>query len=220
MLDVHNMDCRLGNALPYRKKASWLTVSLLALRHHGSCIGRRRIPHGIVAKEYAVERVCQRLQRALAAGRLQFAFPYGDAVPAHTRESRALFLVTADLALYLLTPEVRIGLRQGIVAATVMPMPETSVDEDYRAILAQDDVGMSRQTTVVDTVAEATSEQILTHKKLRLGVLAAYCRHASAALFGSHLVHGNGYKWISNQPSIWSRLSWRSMACIFLPEGV
>ena len=70
-----------------------------------------------------------------------------------------------------------------------MPMPETPVDKDDRAIPPQNNVGPSGQPWMIQPIAEPPAEQELPHQYLRLGVLASYGSHAAVALLLGHFVH-------------------------------
>lgn len=70
-----------------------------------------------------------------------------------------------------------------------MPVPVTTVDKDDGAVLAQHDVRPSRQSRVVQSVAEASGEEELPHQQFGLRVLATDGCHAAAALLGGEFVH-------------------------------
>jgi hypothetical protein len=69
-----------------------------------------------------------------------------------------------------------------------MPMPETPVHEDARAIFLQYDVRRAWQTLHIDTETEAVCEKKFPYNHLRLRILASDARHASMPLFGSQFV--------------------------------
>ena len=70
-------------------------------------------------------------------------------------------------------------------------MPEASVYEYHRAVLAQYDVGRARQPLHVHPVAESSAMEVSPHRHLRLGVAAMYAGHASVPLLTSQFVgHG------------------------------
>jgi hypothetical protein len=56
-------------------------------------------------------------------------------------------------------------------------MPEAPVDEDHCAIPGEDEIGGSRQSTVMQTEPQAGGMKIAAHELLRLGVLASDRRH-------------------------------------------
>ena len=110
-------------------------------------------------------------------------------MPAHCGELVLLVLLTGAVALYLGSPELRVALRYRIVFAAFMPVPEATVDEDDSPVFAQDNVRMTRQTWVVQPIAEPSAEQELPYQYLRLGVLPSYRSHATVALFPGQFVH-------------------------------
>lgn len=55
-----------------------------------------------------------------------------------------------------------------------MSVPEASVYEDHRAVLAHNNVGMPRQSRMVQPVPEPVGKEIFAHDKLRLRALAVY----------------------------------------------
>ena len=70
-----------------------------------------------------------------------------------------------------------------------MPVPEATVHEDHRTVLAQDDIGMAGQTGIVQLVAEATAEQELPYLHLGFRILASDSRHTTLTLFRGQFVH-------------------------------
>lgn len=62
-------------------------------------------------------------------------------------------------------------------------MPEAAVDKDACAVPPQNDVRLSRQTWVVESVSETARPQKFAHKKLRLRVFGTNGSHIPVALF-------------------------------------
>lgn len=77
----------------------------------------------------------------------------------------------------------------------MVPVPETAVDEDARAVFAQHHVGPARQPRMVQPVAEPVSPQIAPHHQLGLGVLAVDGRHVAVSLLGYGLL-GHDYVFV------------------------
>ena len=102
------------------------------------------------------------------------AFPHCDAMPAHCGKLVLLIYIASAVTFYLGSPELRVALRYRIVFAAFMPVPEATVDEDDSPVFAQDNVRMTRQTWVVQPIAEPSAEQESPHQQLRLGVLPPY----------------------------------------------
>ena len=120
----------------------WLVVSLVGFKF-------------AVVEESPVEGVAQRLQCGLSPCGFEFAFPDGDGSPSHECQFVAYFVVSLLVTLDLVHPKLGVGLWHSVILASFMSMPETSVDEDASAVLAQDDVGLTRQPLVVEAVSEA-----------------------------------------------------------------
>ena len=76
-----------------------------------------------------------------------------------------------------------------IVFAAFMPMPKATVDENDCTVFSQDNVGMTRQTRVVQSITEPSAEQESPHQYLRLGVLPSYRSHTAMALLLGQFVH-------------------------------
>ena len=59
-----------------------------------------------------------------------------------------------------------------------MSVPEASVYEDHRAVLSHNNVGMPRQSRMVQPVTEPMSKEIPPNQYLWFGILAVYrCIH-------------------------------------------
>ena len=145
----------------------------------------------MVLKIDAVECIGQRLQSVAPCRRFQLALPHCDAVPSHCGKLVLLFLVAGAVALYLGSLEFRVALRYDEVFAAFMPMPKATIDKDDCAVFAQHDVGMTRQTRVVQPIAIPSAEQELPHQYLRLGVLPPYRCHTAMALLLGQFVHSS-----------------------------
>ena len=70
-----------------------------------------------------------------------------------------------------------------------MSVPEASVYEDHRAVLAHNNVGMPQQSQMVHSVPEPMSKEIPPNQYLWFGILAVYRCHTPTALFFAHFVH-------------------------------
>ena len=63
-------------------------------------------------------------------------------------------------------------------------MPEATVNENYRGVAREDDVGLARESSISGTVyrkAEPKTMKQGSHPELRLGILASNPRHDLAA---------------------------------------
>ena len=71
----------------------------------------------------------------------EFASPDGDDGPCEGVEALGVEFVAGDVAGHFLTPELFVGLGNGVLGATSVAVPEAAVDEDDGAVLGQDEVG-------------------------------------------------------------------------------
>ena len=109
-----------------------------------------------VGEKDVVEGLFEGFEGALAdGGGPEAALPDDYGVPAETGKGLVVAVVALAVALYLRAPEVHVGLGEAEVPAAFVAVPEATVDEDTGAVLAQDDVRVAGQTTVVKPVAEA-----------------------------------------------------------------
>lgn len=113
---------------------------------------------------------------------LDVALPYAYHFPSGKTEINTVGIVAGYVHDYLVPPEVNVGFRQAIILATLVAMPETTVDKNNRLVFLQHNIRRSGQFTVVDTIAQTSGEKILPHNHLRLGVLSLDSRHTTAAL--------------------------------------
>ena len=100
----------------------------------------------------------------------------------------AFFDVALFVAFYFLFPEWGVALGHYKVTAAFVPVPETAVDEDDGAVLAQHYVGGAGQALDVYAVAVAMGMEVTAHNHLGLGVLALDACHAPMPLFFRHPV--------------------------------
>ena len=122
---------------------------------------------------------------------IELTFPDDDGVPPHLSQLGAPLLVALLVACDFLCPEVRVALGHHEVSASLVPMPEASVYEYHRAVLAQYYVGRARQPLHVHPVAESPAMEVSPHRHLWLGVAAMYAGHASVPLLSGQFVgHG------------------------------
>lgn len=75
---------------------------------------------------------------------IELTFPDGHHMPSHLRQLVLHLDVTLFIALYLMPPKFHVGLRQTILVAPLMSMPEASVHEDASAVLAKHYIGRTR----------------------------------------------------------------------------
>ena len=133
-------------------------------------------------KVYAIEGINQRIQGVVHYCRFQLALPHCDAMPAHCGKLVLLFFVTSAVTFYHGSPKLRVAFWNHIVFAAFMPRPKATVDENDCAVFAQDDVGMTRQTWVAQSITEPSAEQESPHLYLGFGVHPSYRSHTAMAL--------------------------------------
>jgi len=90
--------------------------------------------------------------------------------------------IPSSIPFYLVLPESGVGLWQDELLATLVTVPETTVDEDSRSVFAHDDIRLARHTLDVQPVSISMCPQPFPHRYFRLGRFAAYIRHAAMAL--------------------------------------
>ena len=120
---------------------------------------------------------------------IKLAFPDGHHVPAHLRQLVLHLDVALLVAFYLMPPKFDMGLRQAILVAPLMPMPKAPIHKDASAIFAKHYIGSAWQSAVIDTITEATGEEIPPHHHLRLRILRVNRSHDFAPLFCCQSVH-------------------------------
>lgn len=134
-------------------------------------------------------------RRLPSPDRIQFAFPDDDYPPSKSLKTSLNGRVTTAVARYLLLPEVPVCLRNDIMTAALMPMPETAVDENHRMIFTQDYVWSPRQRPDIQTIAKSCGKERFPYHHFRPRVSAADMRHAPVSLFLCHPVrHADLFK--------------------------
>lgn len=86
-------------------------------------------------------------------------------------------------------PEFFVAFRPHEVPATVVSVPETAVDENYRFIFWKHDIRCSRIPFVVYPVPESLRKKIFPDNHLRFCLLSFYLRHVIASCFFAVYVH-------------------------------
>lgn len=128
----------------------------------------------MVFKINAVKGESQGFQGLFSYRRFQLAFPNRNAMPTHLCKFALFLQVTVTIAINLCFPEIHVCLWKHIILTAFMPVPETTVDKDYRAILAQHYIRMTRKTRMVKPIAKAPAEKILPNQYFRFSTLPSY----------------------------------------------
>ena len=147
------------------------------LRHHCRFFFRQLIsPDMMIFQKDMVQGKSQRLQGLLPDSRLQFAFPDNDGMPSHfcqpMQHLMVPFLIPSDLIL----PELGIRLRNHVILASLMSMPEAAIHQNTGTILPEHNIRFSRQPRMIEPIPESPSPQELPDKNLRFGILASDCQ--------------------------------------------
>ena len=189
------------------------------LRHHCRFFFRQFISSDMmIFQEDMVQRKGQRLQGLLPDSRLQFAFPDNDGMPSHFCQPMQHLMVPFPVPPDFILPELGIRFRHHIIPAPFMSMPEASVYKDDRTILAQYYIRMTRQTRVVESIAEPSAEKELPHHYLRLGIPPAYRSHTTMALLlGQFVCH---YLRVSMKVKMHESYTWKSAVSAFFISSV
>ena len=120
----------------------------------------------------------------LEFGLFEFALPDYNDEPAFGFKLPPRLLITFLVTGNFCGPELGIGLRNGVFAASVVAVPEASVNEDNRAVLEEDNVRFTWKMLFVDTITEAKMPEGATQFKLRLSIAGTDSRHCHMPLFG------------------------------------
>lgn len=123
---------------------------------------------------------------------LQRAFPDDSHAPAKSVEHLRMAPVSIDIPLEFLPPELLVGPGSGCVAAALMTVPETTVDEHHRPVLREHKVGGAGQLPHMKSISKPSGEKKGAKRSFRPGVLSANARHHAAALRSGRDAHGLG----------------------------
>lgn len=110
------------------------------------------------------------------------ALPDYHCVPAEFGEVEQAPAIPDDVLAELIFPIRCAGLWRGRAAATIVAVPEASMDEDYFAARAEHQVWPTRQFLRVEAVPVTHSVHESPHSHFRLRILGADAAHQLAAL--------------------------------------
>ena len=150
--------------------------------HHGFFLWYLIMCDSPILKENFVKRICQRFQCIFSFDRLQFTFPNGDRVPAHSDKFMLNLQIPFLVPLYFVDPKLCIGFRYGTITTAFMPMPKATIHKDARSVFTHYDVRLARQPWMVEPIVEPVPPQPTTHHHLRLRVFRPDSRHILMAL--------------------------------------
>lgn len=136
---------------------------------------------------------CIQQARESLCATLQFAFPNYQNSPSQPTEGVACFFVSVFVFSELGFPELRPGLWDGGIFASLMLMPKTAVDKDTHLELRQYNIGLARQLLAVESVAITLSMEELPNKQLRPSVFPFDTRHHFRSSGWINNVHSNTF---------------------------
>jgi len=138
----------------------------------------------------------------------QVALPKDNDLPTGEHQFIIDPCVPSSIPFYLVLPEVGIGLRQDKLLASLVTVPETTVDEYCRSVFAHYDVRLAGHALDIEPVAVSVRPQPFPNQYLRFGRLAADMRHAAVALCGcqdiGHSFNFSGCSEIPNYHSVFN----------------
>ena len=108
---------------------------------------------------------------------VEFTFPDGDDGPGEGVEALGVKFIAGDVAGNLVFPEGCVGFWRDILGTAAVAVPETAVDEKYRPILWQYEIGRARQAFVIDTISKALMPEFASDDLLGSCVAGADARH-------------------------------------------
>lgn len=110
------------------------------------------------------------------------ALPYNDDRPAFRFQLTPHLLVSFLISRYFRHPEIRVGLGDSVILATLVAVPEAPVDKDDGAVFGENDVGRSWKASIIHFVAESQAPECMTEFQLRLCRGGADGDHITMAL--------------------------------------
>ncbi|MFO1198512.1 MAG: hypothetical protein U1E86_16225 [Burkholderiaceae bacterium] len=119
------------------------------------------------------------------------AFPNDLDSPAFHFERSLLLLIAASIGIDLFRPVLRIRPRLDSTMSAIVPMPKASVHEDDCLGVRQNDIGRTRQLSVMQAKPKSACVQKATHGDLRGGILTPDAFHQrGSARIGCLLTNG------------------------------
>ena len=112
---------------------------------------------------------CDAIYRVVKDRFLQLALPDNDDIPPLGFQLSPNILVSFLIPCHFSHPKLRIGLGDSEILAPLVSVPETTVDEDDSAVLWEDDVGRTRQVSIIHLISESLAPECVTEFQFRLG---------------------------------------------------
>jgi len=111
--------------------------------------------------------------------RLDRAFPHNGRAPASYMEGTEGSPIPLDISFEFRCPEFRSCRWRGRETATLVPVPETTVNENHGPVSRENQIGLSWQGLGMKPISEPESMKGVTEHNLRLGVPALDPGHHS-----------------------------------------
>ena len=119
----------------------------------------------------------------------KFALPYNHHSPSLSSQLSLDTSISAFIRFELRLPKIQFRLRPSRAFKCAVPVPKTSVHEDYFACSREDDIRRARQVFRVQSISIPHAMNESANDHLRLGVPAPYGRHVAASLLGGVDIH-------------------------------
>jgi hypothetical protein len=125
-----------------------------------------------------------------AAAVFKLALPYDNHVPAEVGEFLKVLGIPLDIPFDLQLPKIRVGLRNLVFLAVLMPVPETTVYHYHGVEFFQYDVGFARHSLLMQSETVSFRMQVLPDDEFGFRVLRPDAAHDLApALRCEHVGH-------------------------------
>ncbi len=115
--------------------------------------------------------------------------PNRDYIPPHITKLFSDTIVPFPVVFYFTDPESGIRLRNSCITAALMSVPEAAVHENHGPVLRKNNVGTSRQPSVILSEPQPFSEKVASYHLLRPCIPGSYPGHIVMPLFCCKDIH-------------------------------
>lgn len=122
---------------------------------------------------------------------LQATLPYHENPPPLLLQLVDVPLITLDIFLEFLSPELCTCRRRRAVRTLIMAVPETTVNEDNGTISWQHNIGAAWKLAIVKGKSESEPMQRLSNAQLRGRILPSNTRHHSRPRLFAYDIHSD-----------------------------
>lgn len=123
---------------------------------------------------------------------LQRALPDSGYTPAKSPKRLLMSPVAVNIVQELPLPEFFVGSGCSRITATLVSMPEATVDKHHRPVLREHKVRRTGQLSDMKSIAKSLGEKMGAKVPLRPSILSANARHHAAALRSGRDAHDLG----------------------------